>query len=247
LHGVGGTVGQRLTLLGNDADGVMNAVDTTLVGQLAAVTGGEKKLVLVPLSVGQGLVRMPGRATEIAVGVVDRKRVDDVTARLRTALGAGFEVTPWTELAPFARDAVMEQDLALNIITAVFLVVILLGVANAMLTSVLERVREIGTMMAVGTTRRQVLTLFTLEAAMLGILGGVLGCLVGSAVVAVLALHGVTLTTPGASLPQHLVPFIELSFLVKMVVLCGVGASFAALWPAWKASRLHPASALASV
>lgn len=247
LRGIGGAVGGKAALLTGDVDGVMNAVETDVVGRMAAPTQGEKKLVLLSLAAAQQLVRLPGRATEIAVGVDDLDQVGVVAKRLRAALGSGFDVRTWQELAPTARDAVAIQNRALGIVTGAFLIVILVGVTNALLTSVLERVREIGTLMAVGARRRQVLLLFLFEAASLGVVGALIGCAAGSALVLALGIDGITLTTPGASLPQHVVPYVELDFLARMVGLSTVGASLAALWPAWKASRLRPVEALAGV
>lgn len=247
LRGLGGAVGQKAALLTGDVDGVMNAVDTDVVGQVAAPTQGEKKLVLLSLAAAQELVRIPGRATEIAVAVDDLGEVHKVAGRVRAALGPDYDVRTWDELAATARDAVSMQNRALGVVTAAFLVVILVGVTNALLTSVLERVREIGTLMAVGARRRKILLLFLFEAAALGSLGALLGCAIGSAVVGLLGLRGVTLNTPGASLPQTLYPFIELDFLLRMVLMSTVGASIASLWPAWKASRLRPVEALSGV
>ena len=244
LRALGGKAGSRAALIGNDADGVMNAADTVVGGALAAPTQGEKKLVLVPLATAQELVRLPGKATEIAVRVEDLKRVDDVAARLRTKLGPAYEVHTWKQIAAFAKDVIETQNAALAVITVIFLVVVMMGVANAMLTSVLERVREIGTMMAVGARRRQILTMFVIESALLGWGGAALGVVVGSVVIGALGRHGVDLTTPGASVATHLVPFVELPFLARMVALSVAGAALAALWPAWRASRLKPVDAL---
>ena len=247
LRGIGGAVGQKAAYITNDIDGVMNAVETDVVARIAAPTQGEKKLALVSLAAAQELLRMPDRATEIAVGVDNLDHVVRVAERLRAALGPDYEVHTWKELAAGARDAVDYQNRALGIVIAAFMVVILVGVANALLTSVLERVREIGTLMAVGARRRQVLLLFLFEAGALGVLGSLLGCAAGSGIVALLAINGVDLTTPGASLPQHLVPFIRLDFIGRMVGICTLGSVVAALWPAWKASRLRPVEALAGV
>lgn len=243
---LGARTSSRVAILTNDVDGVMNAVDTALAGTLAAPTQGEKKLVIVPLALAQELLRIPQRATEIVVGVHDIAEVDAVAARLRANLGTDYEVHTWKELAPVAKDVVETQNAALAIVTVIFLVVILMGLANALLTSVLERVREIGTMLAVGAKRRQVLIMFVIEAALIGVVGALIGCATGSLIVGLLSINGVTLTMPGASIPQHLVPFIQLPFLAKMVALSCAGATVASLWPAWRASRLRPVEALAS-
>lgn len=247
LRGLGGGLGAKAALLTNDVDGVMNAVETDVVGQIAAPTQGEKKMVLLSFGAAQELVRLPGRATEVVVGVDNLDHVHRVAERVRAALGPSYDVRAWDELAATARDAVDIQNRALGVVTGAFLIVILVGVTNALLTSVLERVREIGTLMAVGARRRQILALFLFEAAALGAVGALIGCAAGTAIVAVLGVEGVTLTTPGASLPQTLYPFITVDFLARMVALSTVGASLAALWPAYKASRLRPVEALAGV
>lgn len=247
LRGLGGAVGQKVALLTSDVDGVMNAVETDVVGQIAAPTQGEKKVVLLSFAAAQELVRLPGRATEVVVGVDDLDEVHQVADRVRATLGPSYDVRTWDELAATARDAVDMQNRALAVVTGAFLAVILVGVTNALLTSVLERVREIGTLMAVGARRRKILALFLFEAAALGVTGAVVGCAAGTAIVAVLGINGVTLTTPGASLPQTLYPFVTVDFLLRMVALSTVGASLAALWPAYKASRLRPVEALAGV
>lgn len=237
--------GDKAAVLTNDVDGVMNAVEAPLGGQLVASVQGEKRLLVMPLPLGQELLRMEGRATEIAVGVRDLDDVEAVAARLRAALPATIEVHTWRDVARFADDAVRTQDAALGVVTSIFLFVILLGVANTLLMSVMERVREIGTLMAIGAKRKQVLRLFVFEAFVLGAFGGALGAVAGAVIVGLLGARGVRLTTPGASVPQLVVPYSTPGFLLYVLVLCAFGAALAALYPAWKASRLRPVEALA--
>jgi len=246
LGGLKGALDDEVTLVGNDTDGVMNGVAGHVKGELAAFTQGEKKLVLLSLARAQELFRAEGRATELAIAVDDLDDLDATAARVRLALGDAYEVHTWREIATFAADVVETQNAALDAVVFIFLVVILFGLANALLTSVYERVREIGTMLAVGATKRQVLTLFVIESSALGLVGGFVGALVGTLIVTALGQNGVTLTTPGASLPQHLFPFITADFLVRIVVIATLGAALTALWPAWKASRMSPVDALSS-
>ena len=239
--------GARTAIISSDVDGVMNAADTTLVAHLAALTQGEKKLLLLPLALAQEILRMPGRVTELAVRVERLDEVEEVALRLSTALGPDYEVHTWKSFATFVKDIQENQNRALDVITSIFLVIILMGIMNTLLMSVLERVREIGTMMAVGAKRRQVLTLFVIEALLLGASGSLLGTGLGYAFVSFLGSRGITLTTPGASLPQLLIPEISVGFLARLVILCMVGAAISALYPAWKAARLRPVEALAHV
>lgn len=103
-------------------------------------------------------------------------------------------------------------------------------------------------MLAVGMRRRQVLTMFLLEAGLLGVLGGVGGVLLGSAIIRAIAAKGIPMSmvikTGSASVLR---PELSPSFVVLTLVVAVVGALAASAWPAWRASRLDPVEALRSV
>jgi len=111
--------------------------------------------------------------------------------------------------------------------------------------SVLERTREIGTMMALGVRRRSILGLFLLEATVLGCLGGLAGASLGSALVFRIGKSGLHFHMGNSTL--HLHPFVDVGFFVLALALAAAGAVLAAIWPALRASRLRPVTALASV
>ena len=116
-----------------------------------------------------------------------------------------------------------------------------------MLMSVLERTREIGTMMSVGVRRRQILSLFLLEAALLGLLGGLLGAAAGCTFVLYYGHAGITFKFPGMLAPLHIYPTITTGYVFFVLTLAAGGAALAALWPSVRASRMRPVEALASV
>ena len=102
-------------------------------------------------------------------------------------------------------------------------------------------------MLAVGMRRRKVVGLFVTEAALLGILGATLGALLGLAVVTLLGLKGLPIAPPGSNTPMMVIPRVELLFVLRSVVVGALGAMLAALYPAWKASKLRPVEALNAV
>ena len=117
------------------------------------------------------------------------------------------------------------------------LLVVLLGIVNAMLMSVLERVREIGTMLAVGLRRRHIVQLFLIEGLAIGIIGAVIGMAVGMSWVMYANKVGLPLPAPGAKVNTVLHPAVETYYLVRILIQASLGAGLASLWPAWRASR----------
>ena len=246
---LGVKLGQRATLLTNDKDGVMNALDFDFVGEYGqpGLPLADKKLGFVPLRFAQELLRMEGRATEIAVSVANFEDAERIKPKLQAALGPEYEVATWHDVASYIDDAIATQNFILNIIAGVFLFVALLGIANTMLMSVLERTREIGTMMSVGVRRRQILSLFLLEASLLGLAGGVLGAAAGGGFVLYYGHKGMILPIPGMLVPLHVFPVVSISYILYILVLAAGGAALAALWPSVRASRMRPVEALAAV
>lgn len=246
---LGSKLGQKVTLLINDRDGVMNALDMDFVGLYgqSGIPLPEKKRGFVPLAFAQELLRMDGRATEIAVSVENLDQVERIKPLLQAAVGPAYEVSTWHDVASFVDEAIAGQNFVLSIIAGIFLFVALLGITNTMLMSVLERTREIGTMMSVGVRRRHILGLFLLEAALLGLFGGILGTAAGGSFVFYYGHRGMALKFPGMQAPLHVYPEVSGRYILFVFVLAAGGAALAALWPALRASRLRPVEALAAV
>ncbi|QSQ21968.1 ABC transporter permease [Pyxidicoccus parkwayensis] len=239
--------GEEAVLLAPDRDGALNAEATKLSGTLMPLGPGEARFGQVSLALAQRLLRMEGRATELAVSVKDFERAPEVAGRLRAELGPDYEVHTWDEVAPLARDAMARLDAMAATVTTVFLILMLLGVANTSLMTVLERTREIGTMMAVGVRRSWIAALFLAESAVVAALGGSGGALIGLAVVSHLGHKGLSIAPGGAKgvVPIEVHPMIPLGELALFVAVAIVGATLFSLYPAWRASRLRPVQALA--
>ncbi len=112
-----------------------------------------------------------------------------------------------------------------------------IGIMNAMITSVLERTKEIGIMKALGATNNTILTIFLLESAFIGIVGGIIGIIVGFGLAEIIALIG---TESGFALAAVKNLEIILGALFFSVVV-GVASGF---YPALRAAKLDPVDAL---
>lgn len=246
---LGVEVGGTLVLQATTQESRENALDLDVGGLDHDSSPLEsKRMIFVPLAYAQELLGMEGRVTEYAVAVTDRDRIDEVAARVRQALGDGFEVHTWDELRPGLLDLLDLQRAILGFIAAVFLAISVIGVVNTMVMSVMERTREIGTMMAVGVRREQIRTLFLLEAAAQAVIGAALGIVGGVGIAAaIIARGGIPIAEPGTTIPLRLVPVISPVFVVAVVLAATLGAMAAALWPALRAARLRPVDALRAV
>ncbi|WP_375770973.1 FtsX-like permease family protein [Archangium gephyra] len=239
----------RVTLASSSPKGRANSLDVSVEGlSVSSLPFENKRVVTVPLKLAQELLGMEGRVTELAVAVDDLRNLERIAADLRRELGPQYEVHTWQELQPFVRDIISRQSFVMGLISLILFVIIITGIINTMLMSVFERVREIGTMLAVGMRRKQVLTMFLVEAALLGVLGGVGGVLLGSAIVRGIAARGIPMSLVVSSGSQSVLrPELNPSFVGMTLAVAVVGALAAAAWPAWRASRLDPVEALRSV
>jgi putative ABC transport system permease protein len=237
--------GATLSLQATTQAGKENVLDVDLVGTNSALSILEgKRLAWVPLSFAQELLGMEGRATEYVLAVQEGADVDQVASHLRTTLGADYEVHTWAELNPALLEAMALQRAILMAIGLLFLIIAIAGVVNTLLMSVLERTREIGTMMAVGVRRGKVGVLFVLEAVVQALLGGALGVAAAHALVALLVSRGGIVFAVGNTQSLTIIPEVAGDQVVVAVVASTLGAIFAALWPALRAARLNPVDAL---
>lgn len=237
--------GSTVTVQTSSPGGRANAVDVEVVGFTSSNFPFENKRVMtLPLKSAQALVGLEGRVTEIAVAVKDLGKLDETVAALEAAVGPELEVHGWPTLQPVVRDVITRQAVVLGIISAVLSVIVITGIVNTMLMSVFERVREIGTLLAVGLRRRQVMQMFILEGALLGLLGGVAGAVVGKLLLAIVSARGIPLQLSSTTAQSMLRPDAALSWVLGAVAVAVVGSVLASAWPAFRASRLNPVDAL---
>ncbi|MEN9810531.1 MAG: hypothetical protein RLZZ488_2098 [Pseudomonadota bacterium] len=234
-------------LLSPDKDGVLSGEAVQITGVLGSAVPTDKRLALAPLKTIQNLLKMEGQVTEYIVRLDDVTHAVAVQQQLQSALGPDFEVSRWDEIVPFIKDLLENIDTIFDFISAVFLLVIMLGIVNSMFMNVLERVREIGTMMALGIRRGYILSLFVLEGAFIGALGALTGLAIGVVIVSIAARIGIPINAPGSTLKFMLHPFLTQAFLVKAFLFTSLGSAVVSLWPAYRASRMRPVEALASV
>ncbi|MBI5608099.1 MAG: ABC transporter permease [Deltaproteobacteria bacterium] len=240
--------GSTLQLLANAPGGRPNMLDVKVDGVAAPSTAFEdKRSVTVPLAYAQELLSLSGKITEYAIGVDNVETADLVARELQAQLGPEYQVVSWLDLLPQLRSifGVFNGVLRLNI--GVLMLLLLTGVANTMVMSLHERVREFGTMLALGVRREKILRMVLAESTFLGLFGAMAGGTLGLLATWLVDHNGLRIKAPGGEIPVVLHPHIGPVAVAVTLSIVVVVTLIAAVGPAWRASRLSPVEALRSV
>lgn len=199
----------------------------------------DDSLFFVPLATAQQMFHQEGRVTAVAIRLRDPQFLGEASQRLQTIPGA--QVVTMTEMMGTFLNLLGSVRALVLAVAALALAISGLSVFNTMLTSVLERTGELGTLRAVGASRQHLFQLLTLEALMLTLVGSLGGLLVAQCAGGLIerVAKGYVPLAPSASLLHLSAPILGDCLLLSL----GIGL-LAGLYPAWRASRLQPAQAL---
>ena len=161
--------------------------------------------------------------------------------------GQRLDLTIWSDEVSFLLWILTVVDWVSFTLVGILLFIIAVGIMNSMWMSVRDRTNEVGTLRAIGMSRRRVLLMFLLEALLLGFLACSIGGLVGVGVA--WALDAAQITIPVAAVQLLLMSDVLQLVVVPSHIFAAVigftaAAGLAALWPAYRASRMQPVSAI---
>ncbi|WP_321319076.1 FtsX-like permease family protein [Labilibaculum sp.] len=140
-----------------------------------------------------------------------------------------------------------------NLYTYIFVIIILLalgfGIVNTMLMVILERVKEIGMLMAVGMSKTRIFGMLMLETVLLTFTGGFTGILIGLGATYATMENGINLSSYAAGFEDmgysaHVYPVVEFETLLVITILVIITGIAASIYPARKALKYHPADAI---
>jgi ABC-type lipoprotein release transport system permease subunit len=246
-------LGDKVVFMGQ-ADGEMGSTLFRVKGIFR--TGGvsvDGFVALANLEAVQGLYTAEDPASQVALHLEDHELAAAATEAVRgVAAAEGREVLDWRAALPQIVSFIEMDRRSNDLIWMVVGVMVAVGVLNTVLMSVMERVREFGVMMSVGMQPQSLARMVMAEGVLLGLIGAAVGLTIGSFTTWLTATYGLDLSasfgesleTGGVAMPT--VFYSEFNgprvaiYLVAAVVFTGL----AALWPAWRVSRMQPVDAM---
>jgi len=247
---MGAAVGDRLTMIGSDANKQNRQRTMTVIGIYdLGMPSIEKQTVYISLAEAQSLYGLRDGSTEVQITLRDVGQEARVVAALAPAL-PGYEVESWDKTYPEIATALTSKNVVMDIFSVIIEVIAGIGVLNLLLMAVFERTREIGLLGAMGLKPRQITALFLLEGALIGLVGVAAGIVAGIVLNASFAQVGFDysafagVTDFMALISGRVYPSLGLSKVFGRGITILIITTLAAWIPAREASRREPAQAL---
>jgi putative ABC transport system permease protein len=252
--GMGVKPGDSVVIVTTNKDGSVNGKQFKVAGILESAQGPGGRDGYIHIQDAMEVLRMEGlEISEVAIRLKDFSQEAAFTEKLQGLLGKEvnqkgkpiFDVHSWEKLTPFYNIAQMIDVMSI-FVKVMLIAVVLISIMNVMIMAVYERVREIGTISAIGTLPKKILSMFVLEGFSLGALGVMIGNIIGLSLILVLNIVGVSFDfgRQKGLILKATIALTDVLMISGIVILISVLAS---LQPAWKASRMEPIKALRHV
>jgi ABC-type antimicrobial peptide transport system permease subunit len=229
----------RVTLRWRDANGTFDAATIIIVDIFASnVPAIENAQIYISLQKLQEMTLLPNHATILTLK----------DSKVETAKLEGWVLKSKDILTKSVDDLIQTKTAGLSIFYFILLLLAMLAIFDTMVLSIFRRQKEIGTYVALGYTRREVVGLFTVEGAMYSILAALVGAAYGLPFLAWQAKVGWTMPIDvselGMAIAQTLYPVYSLSLVVSTVLIVVLTTTIVSYWPSRKIAKMNPTEAL---
>jgi putative ABC transport system permease protein len=250
--------GDRVTMMTRTAEEGLGHMTFTVAGIASFGTAQmDKAYFFLPLSTAAKFLRTEGQVTEILVLLKDRNQSRAIAAKINQLFISRSD-KPYTAVAWERQDdgqyytLITAGSKTYTVIYIVFLVLASLVIINTTMMTVLERIREIGTIAALGMRGREIVRLFFAEAVILSVIGSFFGVLVGGSFAFWLSRVGIDFAKlSGGGVDLQVSEIVHTAFgpglLIFSFIFGVVVASVCAWFPATRAARIEPVEAMRGV
>lgn len=245
---LGVSIGEPLLLAVNSSQFGLNAIKLPVKGIFRFNMMYDKNLFFISLKSAKRLLKIYNGTTEIYVYAKDIDIASQVEKNIKKILPSGLAAQDFkTQLGSFY-DTIASAQQIYAVIEALIMFLASFVIINTMMMAIFERLREIGTLKALGMTNRQLFFNFTLEGAILGTAGGVLGAIIGTLIIVILSHVGIDFSSQMKDMKMPIEYILRPEVKIKdLLIAVGLSISvpaLAAMLPARYVRKLMPAEAL---
>ena len=245
-------INDKVTVLTSTALRGSNAMTFEIVGIASFPVGGlSSKTLYIPLDRAQYLLRMPGQTQEIllqvAEGFKEQEVAQEVKSLLTTSLGLETETKAWKDLN-MMYSLLSIAKLIYYVMAGVFFILGSTVIINTTMMVIYERMREIGTLGALGMQGKELTRLFLLEGSFISMAGSTVGTLIGLIIIAVLGKVGLNFTEAmsGVDMEISSILYPQVNWWIALFVwfYAILIATLSTLIPSRRASKIQIVEAL---
>jgi len=231
--------GDQVTLRWRDKNGAFDAAEISIAGifqtNVPSVDGSQ---VWIPLDRLREMMLLPNEAT-LLVSSKNQKTFPSVN---------GWDFKSQEYLLAELDNIIKTKTIGGVILWGILLMLAMLAIFDTQVLSIFRRQKEIGTYIAMGMTRGQVVTLFTVEGAMHSVLAALLGAVYGIPLLSLQAIKGIALPVSGSdygiSMADRLYPHYGIGLIIITILVVMLTTTIVSYWPARKIAKMKPTDAL---
>jgi putative ABC transport system permease protein len=240
--------GEELLLAAKTSEGGLNGIKLKIEGVFSFGMNYDKKFFYINLKDARKLLKIYNGTTEIYIFAHEFGLIDKINTEVQKILPAGIIVQTFQEQLGDLYSTMEKSKSIYAFIEFLILFLASFVIINTMMMAIFERLREIGTLKALGMTDRELFLNFTCEGMIIGAIGGLLGATVGFLIIFTLSKQGIDMTSQMKSIDwpiEHIFkPKVEFIDLVVAALISIVVPALSAMIPARYARKLMPAEAL---
>jgi lipoprotein-releasing system permease protein len=242
---IGDALAKKLSLAMGDTVSVVSPIGNVRTMKIVGLfrTGNasyDESQTFAQLTRVQALMNRPDVANLIIIRLDDAYRGQNVAAFIEEA--TGYKSVSWQEASKDLLDALTIRNVIMYTVVGAILLVACFGIYNVISTVVLEKTRDIAILKSMGFRARDIRLIFTIEGALIGLGGSILGVAMGSAMMR--AVEQVEIKPPGSTDAISLPIYWGLDQFALAASFAILSAVFAAWLPARKGGRVHPVDIL---